>query len=132
MEKEKCNTIEDLFTMLNNKCRPQFNEITKLLQFPKLSRQSVESAEEWMGRLRLAAIDCKYKEIDRALKEQFIPRGNDIDMLSEIILDLAKVEENTEITSENILCEAKRVEAQRAQSAIINSLTDTREFDKLT
>ena len=55
-----------------------------------------------MGRLRLAAIDCNYKEIDMQLKEQFIHRLNDPDMLAEIIMELTKVKENTEITSEKV------------------------------
>ena len=38
-----------------------------------------------MGRLRLAAVECNYKEIDRQLKEQFIHRLNDNDMPAEII-----------------------------------------------
>ena len=38
---------------------------------------------------------------------------------------------NREITSENVLCWAKRVETQRAQSAIMNCLTEAKEFDKL-
>ena len=33
--------------------------------------------------------------------------------------------------SEKVLCCTKRVEAQRAQSAVMNSLTDTGEFDTL-
>ena len=52
-------------------------------------------------------------------------------MLAEIIRELTKIRENTEITHENVLCLAKRVEAQRAQSAIMNSLTEAKEFDKL-
>ena len=38
MEKKKCNTIEGLFAMLNNKLKPQFNETIKSLQFCKLCR----------------------------------------------------------------------------------------------
>ena len=45
--------------------------------------------------------------------------------------ELTKIQENTEITSENVLCWAKRVETQRARSAIMNSLTEEKEFDKL-
>ena len=56
---------------------------------------------------------------------------NDTDMLAEIIRELTKIQENTEVTSEKVLHWAKRVEAQRAQSAIMNSLTETKEFDKL-
>ena len=73
-----------------------------------------------MGRLWLSAIECYYEDIDRQLKEQYI-HG----------LELTKVCENEEITSENELSWAKRVGVQRAQSIIINSLTGAREFDKL-
>ena len=52
-------------------------------------------------------------------------------MLGEITRELTKIHKNTEITSENVLCWAKRVEAQRAQSAIMNSLTEVKEFDKV-
>ena len=131
VEKEKCNTIEGLFETLTNKFRPEFNEMIKSLQFCKLSRQSEENAGEWMGRLRLAAKECSYKEIDRQLKEQFMHSLNDTDMLSEIIWELTKIQENTEVTSEKVLCWAKRVKTQRTQSTIMKSLTETKEYDKL-
>ena len=50
-------------------------------------------------------------------------------MLGEIIRELTKIYENTEITSENVLCWAKRVEGQRP--AIMNSLAEAKELDKL-
>ena len=40
----------------------------KLLQYCKLSRQSGENAVEWMQRLRIKAVECNYKELDRQLK----------------------------------------------------------------
>ena len=52
-------------------------------------------------------------------------------MLTEIIRELTKIQKNTEILSENVLHLAKRVEAQRAQSAIISSLTGAKGYDKL-
>ena len=83
------------------------------------------------GRLQLAAIEYRYKEMDRQLKEQFIHGLNDTDMLTEIIWELTKINENeTKITSEIVLSWAKRVEAQRSWSAIMNSLTEAKEFDK--
>ena len=84
-----------------------------------------------MGRLWLLVMECNYKEIDRQLKEQFINGLNDTEMLGEIIKELMKVHKNEEITSENVLSWAKRVEAQSAQSAIMNSLTEAKEFDKM-
>ena len=47
--------------------------------------QSNESAEEWMGRLKTAGVECIYWEIDRQLKEQFMHGLNDEEMLAEII-----------------------------------------------
>ena len=131
VETEKCITIEGLFKTLTNKFRPQFNEIMKALQFHKLSKQCGENPEEWMGRLRLAAIECNYKEIDRQLKEELIHSLNATDMLAEIIMELTKINENAEVTCEKVLCWAKRVEVQRAQCTIVNSLTETKECDKL-
>ena len=65
-----------------------------------------------MGRLWLSVIECNHKEFNRQLKEQFIHGLNDTDMLGEIILELTKIHENAEITSENVLSWVKRVKAQ--------------------
>ena len=71
--------------------------------------------------LRLAVVECNYREVYRQLKEQFIHRLSDNNMLAEIIRELNKSEESVDITSEQVLGWAKRVEAQRAQSAIMDS-----------
>ena len=52
-------------------------------------------------------------------------------MLAEIIRELIKAKESANITNEQVLGWAKRVEAQRAQSAITDSLIETKEFDKI-
>ena len=122
-KKDACNTLEGVFEILTKRFRPQFNERIKSLQFCMLSRQDGENAEEWMGRLWLLAIECSYKEPDKQLKGQFIHSLNDTDMLGEIIQELTKIHENTEITCENVLSWAKRVDTQIVQSA--------KEFDKL-
>ena len=67
-----------------------------------------------MGKLQLSAVECDYQEIDRQLKEQFIHRLKNIDMLGEIIRELTKVKVGSGITSENVLAWIKRVEVQRA------------------
>ena len=41
-----------------------------------------------MGRLHVTAVECKYQEVDRQLKEQFIHGLNDKGMLEEIIKEL--------------------------------------------
>ena len=69
--------------------------------------------------------------VDRQLKEQFIHGLNDTEMLGEIIWELTNVMENGAIMSANILAWAKRVEVQRAQSAVISSITKAKEFDKI-
>ena len=102
MEQERCNNMEGLFTILNNKFKPQFTETIKSLQFHKLSRKTKENAEEWMGRLRLAAVECNYREVDRQLKKQFMYRLNDNDMLAKITRELTKSQENTDTTREQV------------------------------
>ena len=100
-EKITCNTLDGLFETLNSKFRSQFNEKIRSLQFRKLCRSDNESAEEWMGRLRIAAAECSYQELDRQLKEQFIHGFNDKDMLGEIIKELMASRRNDHITSGN-------------------------------
>ena len=71
-------------------------------------------------------VECKYKEVDRQLKEQFIQDLNDNEMLAEIIRELTKCKENVTILSETVLAWAKRVEVQRAQTVAINSLCESK------
>ena len=104
--------MEVLFTTFNNKFKLQFNEIIKSLQFCKLSRQTKENAEDLMSRLRFAVVECNYRQVDRQLKEQFVLGLNYNNMLTEIIRELTKAEESADITSEQVLAWAKRVEAQ--------------------
>ena len=52
-------------------------------------------------------------------------------ILGEIIRELTKAKWSVTITSENVLTWAKRVEAHRAQSARMSTLTEVNEFDKL-
>ena len=103
--------MEGLFTTFNNKFKPQFNETIKSLQFFKLGRQTKENAEEGMGRLRLAVLECNHREVDRQLMEQFVHGLNDNYMLTEIIRELTKAKESGDITREQVLGWAKRVGA---------------------
>ena len=52
----------------------------------KLSRNKSESAEEWIGHLRVKENECNYKKDDRWLKEQFIKGINDEMIAAEIIV----------------------------------------------
>ena len=83
------------------------------------------------GQTLLAAIECNYKHIDRHLKKQFINGLNHSDMLVQIIRELTKPEEGSDVTSACILVRAKRVEAKKAQSMIITSLNETKDLDKI-
>ena len=127
-KKTMCNTLDGLLETLISKFRPQFNEMIKSLQFRKLCR-SDESTEKWMGRLRIAAAECNYQELDRQIKEQFIHWLNDKDMLGEIIKELTASRNNEPITSGNVLKWVKRVEAQRAQEDVMSSITE--QIDKI-
>ena len=103
---------------LSNKFKLRYIETIKLLQFHKLGRRSYENAEEWMGSLKMSAIECNYKEIERQLKEQFRHVLNDSHMSIEIIREFTKIEDNKSITSKQVLVWERRVETQKAQSAI--------------
>ena len=52
-------------------------------------------------------------------------------MLAEIISELTKAEENTNVTSEQVFAWAKGVGTQRAQLVVINSLSEMKEFNKV-
>ena len=56
-----------------------------------------------MCRLRLAAVECNYKEIDKQLNEQFVHGLYDNDMLVEIIREPTKTEEGSYVTKKPIL-----------------------------
>ena len=84
-----------------------------------------------MGRLCIAAVECNYQEIDRQLKEQFIHGLNDEQMLEEIIKDLKANSNDDHITSGVVLSWAKRVEVQRVQAAVLDTLTQLRQSDKV-
>ena len=79
-----------------------------------------------MGRLRTAALECKYKEVDWQLKEQLIHGLNDDEILTDVMKELTKYEENVIMPSEMVLVWAKRIEAQRAQTVAISSLHESK------
>ena len=74
-----------------------------------------------MGRLCVAVAECKYREIDGQLKEQFIHGFNDNIMLDEVIRELTTKGNNKQT----------RVEAQWAQAAILNHITQSHKFNKI-
>ena len=106
-KKETCSTLEGLFNTLATMFRPQYNEAIKSPQFRKLCRIEGKSADEWMGRLCVAAAECHYRDPDRQLKEQFIHELNDRFMLDEIIRELTTKNNDEQVTSEGVLTWAK-------------------------
>ena len=130
-EREACNVLDGLFDTLATKFKPQYNETIKSLQFQKLHWVEGENVEEWMGRLCVATVECNYIELDRQLKEQFIHGRNDKCMLEEIIKELTATNTDGQITSEVMLAWAKRVEAQRTQAAVLNTIKGSRQFNKV-
>ena len=84
-----------------------------------------------MGRLCVVAVECNCQGVDRQLKEQFIHGLNDKYMLEEIIKELTAIKNDDHITSGGILVWAERVEAQKAQAAVLNMSTESRQFDKI-
>ena len=113
------------------KANHQHNEMIKALQFRKLYQYDEENVEEWMERLHIAAVECSYQEVDRQLKEQFIHGLSDKHMPEEIIKELTATKNDDHITSGGLLVWAKRVEVQRAQAVVLNTVTESRLFDKV-
>ena len=80
-----------------------------------------------MGRLRAMAGDCKHKETaDRHLTEQIINGLNNDGMATEIISDLIAIINTSSVTSRQVLVWEKRVETQRAEMAMLDSLKENR------
>ena len=50
-------------------------------------------------------------------------------ILDEVIRELATKNSNDQMTSEDVLIWAKRVEAQRMQAAILSDITDSQRFN---
>ena len=82
-----------------------------------------------MDKLRIATTECNYKGINRQLKKQFIL--NDRNMTLEITKELTKIEENDNMTSEQVLAWARKAEALTVQSAILENLNETEDFNKI-
>ena len=76
-------------------------------------------------------MECNYQEVDRHLKEQFIHGLTNKHMLEEIIKELMATNNDDHITSGGMLAWAKRVEVQRVQAAVLDSLTESKQFDKI-
>ena len=58
---EIANTKECLFNIFVKKIKPKYNDTKKSLQFQKLVKPVNENAEQWLGRLRLVAVECNQK-----------------------------------------------------------------------
>ena len=97
------------------------------LQYCKITRQQNTNAEKWMGHLRIKANACKYKK--KRLEQQVINCINNDNIMIKIIRALAAIKMPDEITSQQVLCWARRVEAQRAHKAILDVTKETKEFD---
>ena len=52
-------------------------------------------------------------------------------MLDKIIKELTATDSHDEITSEGVLAWAKRVEVQRAQATVLNTITESQQLDKV-
>ena len=105
--------MEGLLTTLDNNFKPQYIETIKSLQFHKSVRQPNENVEEWIGKLRLAAVECTDKEKGRQWKEHFINRLNDNNMLVEIIKELTQTEGCKDVASYQVLAWAKTMGAKK-------------------
>ena len=95
--------VKGLFNTLSEKFKSSKNETILSLHYCKLMRNTDDSAEEWMGRLRI-------KVTDKRLKEQVINDINDPTMrvnLVEMIVNAGTVE--TYMYQDKAWCMGKHV-----------------------
>ena len=74
--------------------------------------------------------ECRYKEKDRLLKQQFKNGINDDDMKTKIIRVLTAIKRINEVISKEVLALAIRVQAQRTQK-INRSIKESKEFNAI-
>ena len=73
---------------MSEKFKLKHNETNLSLQYYKLVRQCIKTAEERKGHLKIIATECKYDEGETRLKEKFINGIYNQLMTAEIIKDL--------------------------------------------
>ena len=69
----------------------------------KLHRKSIESSQEWMGRLQTKAAECEYKEYHRLLTEQFKDGLNDEGTIDESLKEVVIFIDIGNVISEHML-----------------------------
>ena len=67
-EQGSYGALARIFKIVDDTFIPQHNKTILSLKSCKLSRQSHETTEERMGRLRIKAVECNYKENGKYLK----------------------------------------------------------------
>ena len=85
------------------KVQPHHNKTILSFQYCKSSRLTDETSDEGMGRLRIKAAKCKYKETDRHLKEQLINRINDDMVTAEIIREHTAINDTSSVPSTQVI-----------------------------
>ena len=123
------NAVEGIFNILNNKYCPQHNETIKYLQYCRSSKQDDE-----MQRNGLEGSGKQWQSIIRkkwSVKEQLIPGLNENEMLTGIICEFTDTNITGVVTSMYVVAWARQVESQRLQTAIMDSLRETMDFDAI-
>ena len=96
-----------------------------------LRRKNHEPNQEWIGKWHFKAIDCKYKEYERRLKEQFSNGLDDKNIIAEIMKELTALKDTSEVSSEQILMWDHRADAQEAQREVLDNIRDPEEFESV-
>ena len=83
-----------------------------------------------MGKLQTKVAECKYRDPDRLLTEQFIGGLNNEDMTNEILRQVTALENTEEVTSECSLGCMHRLGAHRAQRSMLD-IEKAKHFDAI-
>ena len=76
--------------------------------------------------VQIKATECKYQEYARRLKGQFINDLNDETIIAMTIKELTVLKDTSQVSTEQFLIWAQRVEGQRMQKTVLDDIRDTR------
>ena len=82
-----------------------------------------------MDQLRIKVNECSCQDDDRWLKQQFMNGIKNKAMTSNIIKKLTAIKNADEVTSEQVLAWARRMEVQRLWKDMVATIQEAKEFD---
>ena len=104
---------------LDGHFKPLINKFYEHYKFRQLHRQSTESIDRYLARLREQACKCQFADLDQNLLSQTIEKCNNVKVLTKLL------EEGNELTLAKVISIARTVETVAIQEQDITGLSTT-------